>query len=154
MNIEKLENEGFKRQSDMLLIALELCSWENRRNLGYLLRHPGVRKSRFKKGEEWTRNVAGITFRLKSGERKFGEAPYFHRLNVVCPCCSREVPYGRLHQHAIVHVVGRLVELRHPDDGPLRLKSVWHERWQVTEEGGFRRKPSCIQYGFHLSAGF
>jgi len=155
MNVEKIENEGFKRQSDLLLLGLELCDTGNRKQLGHLLHHSGVAGSRFGMEEEWTKSVGGITFRLRSSVRKFGEKPFFHRLLVNCPCCGREVPVGRLHQHAIQHVKGREVALRHPDDKPRRWTSIWHEKWYVDEIGGFRRMPQEFQRGFPSNpAGF
>ena len=105
--LEKHQADGWARQSRLLHDALELCDWSTRKELAILLNDPGVTKSRWAKGKTYTKSVGGITFRLRSGVRQFGEKPYFHRLLVACPCCGREVPYGRMHQHAIQHVVKR-----------------------------------------------
>ena len=153
--LEKHQADGWARQSRLLHDALELCDWSTRKELAILLNDPGVKKSRWPKGKTYTKSVGGITFRLRSGVRQFGEKPYFHRLLVACPCCGREVPYGRMHQHAIQHVVKRWKRLTSPTDPKPSFRSIWYKRWYVDEYGFFHKMPRVIQYGFpSMPAGF
>lgn len=155
MNATKfLENER-AAQSHALMQALELCSWENRADLGLILYSGGVMDSRWPETEEWTRMAGTIAFRLRPAgkHRKFGEKPYFHRLEVLCPCCGRWTPRGRLHQHARTHVNARLASSEPLMDGP--RASVWYKRWWVDQHGIFRRMPNEAQRGFpQQPAGF
>lgn len=155
MDLRKIVDEGFRQQSEQLHLALQLCSHENRANLGVLLGHEGVMDSRFDPSEQWVRQVGLLTFRLKKAGklRQFGEPRWFHRLYVQCPCCGKNVPVGRLHQHARTHVAGRVA----PSEVALpkhHRVSIWHERWWVDERGYFLRRGVFQQRGFPLSAGF
>lgn len=143
MNVQKFAEEAYERQSVLLHQALSLCSWEHRRELGDLLGHDGIYKSRFEEDEQWSESVGGIIFKL----RMRGGYEYFHRLLVVCPVCAQEVPIGRLHQHSVRHVMTRL----HPKEPAIVRKpttSIWYRHWYVDADGFFRRTSTDIQYGF------
>ena len=76
-------------------------------------------------------------------------------VHVACPCCGREIPYGRMHQHAIQHVVKRWRRLTSPTDPKPSFRSIWYKRWYVDEYGFFHKVPREIQYGFpSMPAGF
>jgi hypothetical protein len=130
-----------------------LCDYSNRSELGFQLADKGVRKSRWAKGLTYQKSVAGIIFRLRSGVRLFGEKPYFHRLEVACPCCGRWIPYGRMHQHAIIHVRGRYGMLVDPRDTPPKWRSIWWKRWYVDDYGLFKKKPAEFQRAFPSNPG-
>jgi hypothetical protein len=124
-----------------LLRALELCEWRRRERLyaeldaaqGEVRFGPGASQfrwkgpTRFQKGSEnCDAAVEGVIFRLFR-MADFGMGPKA-RLFVVCPMCAQEVPIGRLHQHAAVHVVGH--------GGPgFTIRS---DRWVVDFDGEFK----------------
>ena len=49
--------------------------------------------------------VEGVTFKLHRHIPK-GRKVSKHRLFAECPVCGKDVPVGRLHQHAVVHGFG------------------------------------------------
>lgn len=149
MNIDKTAQDGYNRTTSLLLEALELCDCGNRRALGRLLGHDGVRKSRFKPDEKWTASVGGLIFTLHpaNSHRTFGDKKRFHRLEIFCPCCGLSIPVGRLHQHASIHINARLSSRESVFVG--RGRSVWYQNWYVDDRGEFRRVDrSALQYSF------
>ena len=161
MNSSQLLQDGWKRQSDLLHVALELCYSGHRRELGGLLGHRGVAKSRFKPDEQWVQAICGLTFQLfpANSNRRFGDKKRFHRLEVVCPCCAGSIPVGRFHQHAPRHINERLPiltkRLESDDNRAIpKGKSAWPDGWYV-KDGHFYRKPREFQRSFpSLPAGF
>ena len=149
MNVNKMAYNGYTRQSQLLLEALELCDSSNRRSLGELLGSDGVGDSRWPAEEEWSESVGGIIFKLRPNSKNSGSGWdfYFHRLMVVCPVCALEIPVGRLHQHARTHVRTRL----HQSEVPLPKTPtvcIWYKKWHVDEDGLWHRMPSEFQYNF------
>jgi hypothetical protein len=139
-----------KLEADLLHRALELCDgWNGRMQIETMGGVKGPIKSRYGKDESWTCGVDGVTFRLFP----HGLAPnarHFHRLYVRCPVCGKEVPAGRLHQHAVTHVPA----CRH-HSGVYQRTSLWHRNWYVDDLGNFKPKPREFQREFpSLPAGF
>jgi hypothetical protein len=126
--------------------ALRLCDWSQRRELAEALNCPGIRKSRFDDSEEWEAAVGGVTFRLYAS----GSGPHarhFHRLYVRCPVCGKEIPYGRLHQHAGQHVRKFGLDIR-PN------RSVWHRHYYVEKDTNvWRKMPREFQRAFPQQPG-
>lgn len=63
--------------------------------------------TRFPKEAEGTANIGGVVFKLHKHVPR-GRKTSKHRLYAQCPVCGKDVPVGRMHQHATVHGVGRL----------------------------------------------
>ena len=159
MNETKYMQDGYIEQSKLLHWALQLCDSSNRASLGLILHHPGIESSRFGRDEEWVRMAGTIRFRLRkhSSFQQPGmpEGLYFHRLLVTCPCCGREIPAGRLHQHAMVHVNARMAVRDQRENGYV-TRSVYHPNWYVDPSSGdWKRVPRQWQRSFpQQPAGF
>jgi hypothetical protein len=152
MNSSQMLQDGYKRQSELLHVALEFCYSGHRRELGGMLQHKGVAKSRFRPDEQWVQALCGLTFQLfpANSNRRFGDKKRFHRLEVICPCCGASIPVGRFHQHAPGHINSRIAISRLMAGGytiPKR-RSAWPDYWYVNTDGNFVRTPREFQRAF------
>jgi hypothetical protein len=73
---------------------------------------PHYKGHTFPKTAEGTANIGGVVFKLYKHVPR-GHKTSKHRLYAVCPVCGKDVPVGRMHQHATVHGVGRLRRTYH-----------------------------------------
>ena len=52
------------------------------------------------------RDIGGVMVHIsKSNKGPDGKSRFGHRVRCHCPCCDREMSYGRIHQHMAVHGV-------------------------------------------------
>jgi len=64
----------------------------------------GVKGSKFPKQAKGVAEVEGVTFVLHEHTgHKSGRKSSKHRLSAICPVCGKDIPLGRMRQHAVVH---------------------------------------------------
>ena len=88
--------------------------WENNRKRVYdaLGVNVNVKGRKIPKQAKGVAEVEGVTFVLHEHTgHKSGRKSSMHRLFATCPVCGKDIPAGRMHQHAVVHDENRPLKM-------------------------------------------
>ena len=85
---------------------------ENARKRVYDALGVNVKGNKIPKQAKGVAEVEGVNFVLHEHTgHKSGRKSSMHRLFAICPVCGKDIPAGRMHQHAVVHDENRPLKM-------------------------------------------